>query len=191
MPKGCRGRTPRHPFGTSRGPPGGPAGRIPPAPQLHRPASRRCTTAAARGVEPRPAGRMAAANGPPDELPRRTSDHRFEQVGRAEPSSTGTGVFPRPQPGEPGVIQNSSTGATPLRSSTQVRCLCTCAQPLSTGCGQRTECQQAARVIHCSSPGWGRLSPAFPQLRPQFDNIGAVFTRPCERRHVMLTGPRG
>ncbi|GAB7181925.1 hypothetical protein ATKI12_1756 [Kitasatospora sp. Ki12] len=102
------------------------------------------------------------------------------------------GCLPRrPQAGGSGVIQNSSTGPSPLRSSAQVRCLWTCAQRLSTGCGQLTARQWAIRVIHRLSPGQGRLSPGCPQPRPQFDNRELAFIPWCERRHEKLTGPRG
>ena len=95
-------------------------------------------------------------------------------------------VFPCPQVRGRRVIQNSSTGPSGLRSSLQVRCLWTCAQQLSTGCGKLTVRQWADRVVHRLSPGNRWLSPGSPQLYPQFDNTAQMFTPRCERRHVVV-----
>lgn len=82
--------------------------------------------------------------------------------------------------------RGSSTARSRLRSSAQVNHLWTCAQQLSTGCGELRARQPVHRVFHRPSTGMGELSPGFPQPCPQFGNIESLVSPGCERRHVML-----
>ncbi|KDN84173.1 hypothetical protein KCH_39640 [Kitasatospora cheerisanensis KCTC 2395] len=151
------------------------------------------------GESRRPAGVAAGTAG--QESPRRPGRSARRPLERLRSYSNGSGaqrscpqngwVFPVHRLHRPELSRGSSTGGSPLRSSAQVRPLWTCAQPLSTACGELSARQWAVGVVPRSSTGKAEFSPGFPQRRPQFDNINSLVRPGCERRHVMLIRRRG